>query len=83
VSTYVREAPVSPASELWSVAQQVLAARTRLALSDLSSEGVQAALSYLDRAEALLRQAADCEADRLADLARQRSEAAYQRRRAA
>jgi hypothetical protein len=83
VYTYVREAPVSLASELWSVAQQVLAARTRLALSGLSSYGVQAALSCLDRAEALLMQATDREADRLAELARQRSEAAYQRRRAA
>jgi hypothetical protein len=79
----MKQAPVSPASELGSVAQQVLAARTRLALSDLSSEEAQAALSYLDEAEALLRHATDREAHRWAELARQRSEAAEQRHRAA
>jgi hypothetical protein len=40
-------------------------------------------LSYLDEAEALLRQTTNREAHRLAELARQRSEAAYQRHRAA
>jgi hypothetical protein len=83
VYTYVQQAPVSPASELRAVAQQVFAARIRLAGSHLSSEEAQAALSYLDEAEALLWHATDREAHRLAELARQPSEAADQRRRAA